>query len=56
MASLQVKDIEESDSGLGNISDVTKTSAAFTDDMSIITSGLKTEISDEFQVRKGCWY
>ncbi len=49
MASLQVKGIgEEWDSGLGTIS---KTSAASTDDMSIITSGLRSEVSDEFQVR-----
>ncbi len=49
MASLQVKGIDEDrDSGLGTIS---KTSAASTDDMSIITSGLGSEISDEFQVR-----
>ncbi len=31
----------------------TKTSAAFTDDMSIISSGLGSEVSDELQVRKG---
>ncbi len=48
MASLQVKNIDEDrDSGLGTIS---KTS---TDDMSIITSGSRSEVSDEFQVRKG---
>ncbi len=51
MASLQVKDIvEDRDSGLGTIS---KTSAASTDDMSIINSGSRSEVSDEFQVRKG---
>ncbi len=51
MASLQVKDNgEEWDSGLGTIS---KTSAASTDDMSVITSGSRSEVSDEFQVRKG---
>ncbi len=37
-------------SGLETIS---KTSAASTEDMSIITSGLGSEVSDEFQVRKG---
>ncbi len=51
MATFQVKDIgEDRDSGLGTIS---KTSAASTDDMSIITSGLRSEVSDEFQVKKG---
>ncbi len=48
MASLQVKDGDEGDSGLGTISDVTKKSEALTksvDDQSIAT----TEVS--FQVR-----
>ena len=57
MAALKVKDndIDEGDSGLGTISDVTRTSAAFThsvDDMSIFSTGFWTEVSDEFQVRK----
>ena len=63
MAALKVKDndIDEGDSGLGTISDVTRTSAAFThsvDDMSIVSTGFRTEVSDEFQVRKGfsCGY
>ena len=58
MAALKVndKDIDGGDSGLGTISDVTRTSAAFThsiDDMSIFSTGFRTEVSDEFQVRKG---
>ena len=59
MAALKVRDIDEGDSGLGTISDVTRTSAAFThsvDDMSIFSTGFRTEVSDEFQVRKGFSY
>ena len=49
MTSLQVKDIDEGDSGLGTISDVTKTNAAFArsvDGMGIITSELESEVSE----------
>ena len=55
MAALKVKDIDEDNSGVGTISDVTRTSSAFThsvDDMSIFSTGIRTEVSDEFQVRK----
>ena len=54
MASLQVQDIDEEwDSGRGTSGDMTRISVAFTDDMSIVTSGLRSVVSDECQVRKG---
>ena len=54
MAALNIKsgadDNIDADSALGTISDVTVGSYP-TDDMSIVTAGLRTEVSDEFQVR-----
>ena len=56
MAGLDIKsgaDDIDADSALGTISDVTGTDVGSypTDDMSIVTAGLRTEVSDEFQVR-----
>ena len=57
MTALDIKgdadDNTDADSALGTISDVTGTDVGSypTDDMSIVTAGLRTEVSDEFQVR-----
>ena len=57
MTTLDIKngadDNIDADSALGTISDVTGTDVSSypTDDMSIVTAGLRTEVSDEFQVR-----
>ena len=57
MTALDIKgdadDNIDADSALGTISDVTGTDVGSypTDDMSIVTAGLRTEVSDEFQVR-----
>ncbi len=54
MTSLQVNAIDETrDLALGTISNVTKTCSDFMDDVSIVTSGWRTNISNDFQVRKG---
>ncbi len=44
---------ETRDLALGAISNVTKTCSDFMDDVSIVTSGWRTNISNDFQVRKG---
>ena len=57
MTALDIKgdadDNIDADSALGTISDVTGTDVGSypTNDMSIVTAGLRTEVSDEFQVR-----